>query len=54
MKVKATVTFAGEVTMTAGEVRDVPDAVAAPLLECGYLISAEEPKKAKKDKKAVE
>ena len=37
MKVKATVSFAGELSMAAGEVRDVPKDVAAPLLKCGYL-----------------
>lgn len=37
MKVKATVSFAGELSMAAGEVRDVPRDVAAPLLKCGYL-----------------
>lgn len=37
MKAKATVSFAGEISMAAGEVRDVPKDVAAPLLKCGYL-----------------
>ena len=38
MKVKATTSFAGaEISMFHGEVRDVPDDIAAPLLECGYL-----------------
>lgn len=37
MKVKATTSFAGEICMAAGEVRDVPEDVAAPLLKCGYL-----------------
>ena len=37
MKVKATVSFAGELSMAAGEVRDAPKDVAAPLLKCGYL-----------------
>ena len=37
MKVKAAVSFAGELSMAAGEVRDVPKDVAAPLLKCGYL-----------------
>ena len=37
MKVKATKSFAGEICMAKGDVRDVPESVAAPLLECGYL-----------------
>lgn len=37
MKVKATTSFAGEICMAKGDVRDVPKSVAAPLLECGYL-----------------
>ena len=37
MKVKATTSFAGEICMAKGDVRDVPETVAAPLLECGYL-----------------
>ena len=45
MKVKATTNFAGEVCMATGEVRDVPENIAAPLLKCGYLELAE-PEKA--------
>ncbi len=41
MKVKAMTNFAGEICMAAGEVRDVPESVAAPLLKCGYLENAE-------------
>lgn len=41
MKVKATTNFAGEVCMARGDVRDVPESVAAPLLECGYLEALE-------------
>lgn len=37
MKVKATTNFAGEICMATGEVRDVPEGIAAPLLACGYL-----------------
>ena len=37
MKVNATTSFAGEICMAKGDVRDVPENVAAPLLECGYL-----------------
>lgn len=43
MKVKATTSFAGEICMAAGEVRDVPEDVAAPLLKCGYLEPVEVP-----------
>ena len=42
MRVKATTSFAGaEISMFHGEVRDVPDDIAAPLLECGYLEAVE-------------
>lgn len=38
MKVKATISFAGaDVSMFPGEVRDIPEDAAAPLLECGYV-----------------
>lgn len=37
MKVKATRNFAGAICMSVGEVRDVPEGIAAPLLACGYL-----------------
>ena len=43
MKVKATTNFAGKICMAAGEVRDVPEDVAAPLLKCGYLEAVETP-----------
>ena len=42
MKVKAATNFAGEICMTKGEVRDVPERVAAPLVACGYLEPAVE------------
>ena len=42
MKVKAKVSFAGEISMFPGEVRDIPEDVAAPLLECGYLAALDE------------
>lgn len=48
MKVRAKVSFAGEVSMAAGEVRDVEERVAAPLVACGYLAPAEERKPVKK------
>lgn len=41
MKVKATISFAGQISMARNEVRDVWDDVAAPLLKCGYLVSAD-------------
>ena len=41
MKVKATTNFAGEICMARGDVRDVPESVAAPLLECGYVEALE-------------
>ena len=41
MKVKATTNFAGEICMAKGDVCDVPESVAAPLLECGYLEALE-------------
>lgn len=37
MKVKATVSFAGQICMALNEVRDIPDDTAAPLIACGYL-----------------
>ena len=37
MKYKATVSFAGEITMGRGEVRDVIADIAAPLVADGYL-----------------
>lgn len=43
MKVKATVGFAGTITMAEDEVRDVREDVAVPLIQCGYLISVDEP-----------
>lgn len=42
MKVKATLSFAGEICMAMNEVRDVREDIAAPLLTCGYLIPAED------------
>ena len=38
MKYKATVSFAGQVCMAAGEVQELPVEIAAPLLSCGYLV----------------
>ena len=43
MKYEAQTTFAGQVTMRKGEVRELDRSVASPLVKCGYL----------KEKKAV-
>ena len=34
--------FAGQVSMAAGEVREIPEDLAAPLLRCGYLKEADQ------------
>lgn len=34
---KAKVTFAGQISMIEGEVRELDSSIAAPLVECGYL-----------------
>ena len=44
IKVKATVSFAGAVTMAIGEVRELPEAVAQPLIDCGYVVPVENKK----------
>lgn len=42
MKVIANLSFAGaELAMFRGEVRDVPEYIADPLLKCGYLAVVE-------------
>ena len=38
MKVKALVSFAGAVSMYAGETRDIDDNIARDLLHAGYVI----------------
>lgn len=43
MKYKATTTFAGRVTMRAGEVQDLDKVLAEPLLKSGYLEPVEKP-----------
>lgn len=43
MKVRAMLSFAGQISMGPGEVRDVPEDVAAPLLACGYVEAVAEP-----------
>lgn len=37
MKYEAQITFAGQVTMRKGEVRELDRSVASPLVKCGYL-----------------
>ena len=37
MKYEATVSFAGEICMMKGEVRELKSSLAKPLIECGYL-----------------
>lgn len=54
MKVKATTNFAGEICMATGEVRDVPESVAEPLLKCGYLEAVETPAEAPDQEPAQE
>ena len=49
MKVKATISFAGVITMAKNEVRECGDnATLQDLLKCGYVVPAEEEKKAVK------
>ncbi|MBQ8177248.1 MAG: hypothetical protein IJ035_09485 [Oscillospiraceae bacterium] len=50
MKIKANTSFAGAVSMYAGEVRDVDDKTAKALISCGYA----EKYNAKSDSKASE
>lgn len=43
MRVKATVSFTGAVTMFAGEVREITDgSVLTDLIRCGYVTPLEE------------
>ena len=37
MKYEAQITFAGQVAMRKGEVRELDRSVASPLVKCGYL-----------------
>ena len=39
---RAAVSFAGQVSMAAGEVREIPEDLAAPLVRCGYLKEADQ------------
>lgn len=38
MRVKALVSFAGAISMGAGEIRDIDDVAARDLLSAGYII----------------
>lgn len=48
MKCRATVSFAGKISMVENEVRDVPKKDADELVSCGYLVICEEKKPEKK------
>lgn len=37
MTYRATVSFAGQISMRRGEERELEDGIASPLLKCGYL-----------------
>lgn len=37
MRFEATVSFAGEICMMQGEVRELKSSLAKPLVDCGYL-----------------
>ena len=37
MRYEAQITFAGQVAMRKGEVRELDRSVASPLVKCGYL-----------------
>ena len=51
MKVKANVSFCGQVSMYKGEVRELNNSLATPLIKCGYLTKIQNT--AKKNKKEV-
>lgn len=46
MKIKALIPFVGQVTMGAGDTRDVPDEVAKDLIDAGYAAKVGEAAKA--------
>ena len=52
MKVRATVSFCGEVSMMKGEVGVIPDLPARALLKAGYVEEIK-PEKKRKEKKNV-
>ena len=49
MKVKANVSFCGEVSMYKGEVREISNSLANPLLKCGYVTKIQKNKKNKNE-----
>lgn len=53
MLIKAKVSFAGLVTMSKGETREVSEEVAADLLRAGYAVEVKSPKLAKNKKAGV-
>lgn len=53
MKVKAVISFGGEISMTKGQIKDIKnEAILYDLLKAGYVVAVEEekPKKAVKKK----
>ena len=48
MKYEAQITFAGQVAMRKGEVRELDRSLAAPLVKCGYLKEKRAVKKGQK------
>ncbi len=48
---KATVSFAGKISMCEGEVRRLKEADAKPLLKCGYIKPARKEPVATQEKK---
>lgn len=51
MKIKALIPFVGQVTMGAGDTRDVPDEVAKDLIDAGYATKVGEAAKAEPTEK---
>lgn len=51
MKIKALIPFVGQVTMGAGDTRDVPDEVAKDLIDAGYATKVGEAKAEPTEKK---
>lgn len=54
MKIKATTSFVGEISMAKNEIRDVHEGVVlSDLLKCGYVVPVEEKAVKRPSKKAV-
>ena len=51
MRYRATVSFAGEVSMCENEVCVLDEQAAKPLVECGYLVVVEPKKRGKQAEK---